>query len=519
MKKKNKALLNSNKVCLIKKNTQFVVYLMLMGLFFCLTFLNLEQAPINNWDEARHGVSAYEMIQSNDYIKNTYRYETDLWNLKPPLSFWLITVFYRAFGYSSLALRLPSAICFSLSFVLLAFFIHKKYGFISTVSFMGLFMAYGDLFVVHLGRSGDPDALFNLLFVCVILLLFWTIGEEKKRGEVGFVLAGSAASMAFLTKSFHAVAIYGIIAVYILLINEKRHFRIVANVFVISLLPIVLWMILRFSVDGFDFVGSMFGVDVVARIKQFENQTQSDNAVTLIQYLISYRPAQILLCIITVSLLVLLFYWVCVRKRSIISIMANKEIQLYIIWLLLPSVIYQASSATATWYYYPIIISLITISAVLLGKSFECLTKSDWISKKRIKLVMTAGIVCVTSIALLFSVRSVGGLYENIASPFLLNDQKALFTLVSRESEFAGSTAYILKNTNSYRDLDCWEQCDVLVAELAADLKCYDGGIDAFINDQESILFITKEKHNEYFELVQDYRIVSQNEDYFVLTH
>lgn len=27
MKKKNKALLNSNKVCLIKKNTQFVVYL------------------------------------------------------------------------------------------------------------------------------------------------------------------------------------------------------------------------------------------------------------------------------------------------------------------------------------------------------------------------------------------------------------------------------------------------------------------------------------------------------------
>ena len=48
-----------------------------------LLFTNLGEATISDCDEARHGVNAYEMMQSGDYVVTTYRGHTDYWNLKP----------------------------------------------------------------------------------------------------------------------------------------------------------------------------------------------------------------------------------------------------------------------------------------------------------------------------------------------------------------------------------------------------------------------------------------------------
>ena len=84
-----------------------ILYVLLSGVFLYLTFCNLNNVSIENWDEARHGISAYEMLQNNNFIENTYNYSKDLWNLKPPLSFWAESASMSIFGYSFFALRLP----------------------------------------------------------------------------------------------------------------------------------------------------------------------------------------------------------------------------------------------------------------------------------------------------------------------------------------------------------------------------------------------------------------------------
>lgn len=75
-----------------------------------LLFTNLGETGISDCDEARHGINAYEMMQSGDYVVTTYRGEPDYWNLKPPLTDYCIMLGYRLFGYNALGLRFYSAL-------------------------------------------------------------------------------------------------------------------------------------------------------------------------------------------------------------------------------------------------------------------------------------------------------------------------------------------------------------------------------------------------------------------------
>ena len=43
---------------------------------FCL-FFRLDAPKVVDYDEARHGINAYEMIQNDDYLVHTYEGELD----------------------------------------------------------------------------------------------------------------------------------------------------------------------------------------------------------------------------------------------------------------------------------------------------------------------------------------------------------------------------------------------------------------------------------------------------------
>ena len=74
-------------------------YWILFGCMIAVTgflcFRCLDVAYVSSWDEARHGISAYEMMQNGNYIVNTFGYEPDYWNLKPPLSFYGIILGFK----------------------------------------------------------------------------------------------------------------------------------------------------------------------------------------------------------------------------------------------------------------------------------------------------------------------------------------------------------------------------------------------------------------------------------------
>ena len=115
-------------ILFIQKHFIYIVYLGLTLLTAYLCFSRLDVASLQHWDEARHGVNGYEMFKNHNYIVNTYNYENDYFNLKPPLSYWGIILGFQLFGVSIFSMRFYSALSLLLTFFAVAFYMHKYYG-------------------------------------------------------------------------------------------------------------------------------------------------------------------------------------------------------------------------------------------------------------------------------------------------------------------------------------------------------------------------------------------------------
>ena len=59
------------------KISEYLLIVVLALIFFYISFRNLDVAAVANSDEARHGVSAYEMLQTGNWIENTFNYEKE----------------------------------------------------------------------------------------------------------------------------------------------------------------------------------------------------------------------------------------------------------------------------------------------------------------------------------------------------------------------------------------------------------------------------------------------------------
>src|SRR3954462_1431148 len=88
------------------------------GLFACavlalaafnLTY-RLGNESLTEWDESLYATSAFEMLESGNWVVTTFHGETDYYNSKPPLNVWLIALSMKAFGPSLTAMRVPSIV-------------------------------------------------------------------------------------------------------------------------------------------------------------------------------------------------------------------------------------------------------------------------------------------------------------------------------------------------------------------------------------------------------------------------
>ena len=103
-----------NKLIWIIEKYYFIFFVLFLLISLFNLVYKLGDQSIINFDEARHGVSAYEMLKSGNYVVNTYNFHNDFWNLKPPLSFWADAAGFKLVGFSPLGLRISSAICASI---------------------------------------------------------------------------------------------------------------------------------------------------------------------------------------------------------------------------------------------------------------------------------------------------------------------------------------------------------------------------------------------------------------------
>ena len=196
-----------------------------MVLLSLLTY-NINNSRFADWDESRHIVSALQMLQSGNYIVNKWGAAVDMWNLKPPVSFWSLVITSKIFGISLITMRIPSILSGMLLFAICAYSLNKRYNFIASLCFMLLFISCSELIAYHSFRSADPDAIElntnQLVYIEIVFVLSVVIlSFNCKTRNIAF--AAFLVSLAFLTKSWHALSIgFAFITAYFYQVKDRN---------------------------------------------------------------------------------------------------------------------------------------------------------------------------------------------------------------------------------------------------------------------------------------------------------
>ena len=470
--------------------------------FYCFRCLDVQY--VDSWDEARHGVNAYEMIQNGDYIQHTYNYEVDDWNLKPSVSYWGIVLGFRLFGYSVFGLRFSSALAYLITGIGCSLFA-KRYSKEASILVLGFFCANARPLSAHLARSGDADSLY-LLFFTFAMLAMLRIRENHR----SLYACGLLFSLAFLTKSWHAGMIAVIGGLYLLLTKELFSLKLKEwGLFLLSVFgPLLAWFGWRYTRDGFFFLKKMVEVDLLARTggADFEGHAfpfsfYYDTVFGNVEFI--YRWL-LLICIVGIAAGLALMYW----KKSW-NRLALQEGMGYLLWFLIPFLGFSLIRTKLIWYCYPCTVPLFLGAAVFLGRVLK-LPAAD----TKEQSVLWAGGKWLAALAgICLTVYFMRDTYLDVirgahGDPFQLYVQES----AAWESEYRGRRAYVMVPTEKPENLGSWDQNMLFMAEISGDFHCMDGGVEGFLEEKEpAVLYIDYEQYDRYKDALQDVEVVYRN--------
>ena len=159
--------------------TRSAYFLIIIVCSSILCFWRLGEHPLEEWDESRYGLNAYEMLQTRDFVNYYYEKQPDQWNAKPPLSIWLIALSYKIFGFNEFALRFPSALVGVLMFIVFFHLISYSYSLNFSLIVCLILMSTKAIIGSHVARTGDMDSLFVLFVLCSIYFFVRYVKEKK----------------------------------------------------------------------------------------------------------------------------------------------------------------------------------------------------------------------------------------------------------------------------------------------------------------------------------------------------
>ncbi|HET9506202.1 MAG TPA: glycosyltransferase family 39 protein [Hymenobacter sp.] len=162
---------------LSRPNNQLLALLVLAA--FPL-YYELGRNPVQLWDESRLAVNAAEMARDGHWLVPHFDGSPDHWNTKPPLLIWLEALSFKAFGYSTWALRLPTLVATLTTIFLLFRFAANSLGRPLAGFFAGILLVTCTGYVrLHVARTADYDALLT----CWQVVLWTTFFEYLETGQ------------------------------------------------------------------------------------------------------------------------------------------------------------------------------------------------------------------------------------------------------------------------------------------------------------------------------------------------
>ena len=466
----------------------------LLSLIGYLVFGLLGDMYIADYDEARHGVNAYEMIRNEDYLVHTYQGQTDTWNLKPPLSFWLIALSYRLFGYNAFALRFFSALAMLLASGALAFWAYRRTGAWAGIFVLLAIAANGTLYGLHFARYGDADAQYQLFFTLAMLCLL--VSDTDFRWLYGSALCFG---LAFLEKGAHAFTIPAVCFVTLLCTRRLRELSVrrVLLLLLAGLVFIVPWAVARYQRDGLLFFQSMIATDVVHRAGSTSDDTGIGTAAVLYYLRVLWTSPVMVVCLAlsAASAIVLL------ATKTRLTVGQQKAVIGCLVWFVLPVALYSIANAKYRWYIYSCLFALPALTSALLAAALKV---RGW--QKPLMATVGVAVVCLG----LFTAQNVVAIasttFHHMVQDFLRQN-------LERDID-GGRHAYIQYNESQRTQ---WMPADMLTALMYGDVVCMDGGMDAFLQDEDSaILFMCKEANGEEIYQVLEIEPV-RNENYYMI--
>jgi 4-amino-4-deoxy-L-arabinose transferase-like glycosyltransferase len=467
-----------------KYHTVRRTYLALLGLI-CLgivanCFFKLSSGPLKDWDEARHGISAYEMVQSGHFLVNTHNHAPDYWNTKPPLSFWSAALGLSLFGANPLGLRFFSALSACLMLFLTLLFCYKRLP-LRVAVFSGLvLLSLNMFFQSHNARTADPDALFLLFNTTGLLaVLAWP------RRYAAYLVASFLAGLAFLTKSFHVLPLALLLSGFFLkeFSFSRQSLKRAAVCLLVAFAPVALWGIARFQFDGTLFFERMFFYDVLKRSTEM-----IDNHPTHPLFYLKVVSQNYEYWVVTVPWAVGAVFALRTKALRMAPLVKAplepdaKTLTKLVLSATLPLLLYSFSTSKLPWYSYSAFPFISILLGILLDRGCALMETKN----KRLAQVF---LFCVLATGLAGGARTLMRIHKNTAK------QNPVHVAMRELGQVPANHKAAL-----FLDKGDWRPADLLAAKLYGGFQLMEGGVSAYESAKEvgkSFLLSRPEKaHN-----------------------
>ncbi|HVT59961.1 MAG TPA: glycosyltransferase family 39 protein [Thermoanaerobaculia bacterium] len=326
--------------------------LLVLALMACNVFLGLATSSINDFDEARYGVSAFEMQQNRGFLVTTYAEKKELWALKPPLGYWLMALSFSLLGGSALAMRLPSALCALATVAVTMYWARRRLNpQLAIVSGLIVATTFGFL-SNHGARSGDFDA-------CLTLILLLAAVRLPRLAESQWTVVGLALLLAcgFLLKSFAILPLVLVAVSYALWSGAWRRQRLVAGLAAIGLFGAIVggWAFARWRADGSpDFLLRMLREDVLERSTSIVDKSTSSPFGYVTALFDRFAPWPLLMAVAA---------GVAIRAGLLRQHRRSGILALLAIWVVVPLTVVSLVRTQHHWYLDPIYPALAMLAA------------------------------------------------------------------------------------------------------------------------------------------------------------
>ncbi len=486
-----------------KKIIQNVLLVFVLGVAAIRLFYRLGAGTLQNTDEAWYAVNTCEMFKNGDLLVPTIAHKIDI-RSKPPLGLWCIMLGYKIFGIDLTGLRMYSAVSGFMIIVLICIYLYKKHDIRYSIVAAAVFPTIWQAFELHGFRAGDMDALFCLLYVIAIFAL-----KEVAEGNPRMLILYTAVvGLGFLTKSLHVIIFVLVGFFYLPVIFRKIRVKELLISLFAGALPTVLWIIARYQIDGWDFV----------RFVTIGEAGEKTEHKFTIEYIRSLGREKIIWLLGAVLLLRVVIYFCANAGDSSFNKLGKdlleylKKRYLSIISFAIPVALYTYAGMYMSWYIYPCFMTVVWMIACNVCEIADRFDK---------KILQNLLIYSVSMICLLYSLIHISQ-YSGLGEGGNPNDQfrHALYEFTDiNGDEYKGYKAYAAYDRGRVNgDRGHWELEYLFYGEAIADFECLDGGVEGFLNDEDSLIVLDSSLWDEYADVLTGYVFLEQN-DFFVLSH